>query len=199
MDILNRSLFKLKDLSLFTAFLEKKATKRETQKRNNTLIGMQAHFPSPQILWLEQGEHKPVGAFSQLGELCLLRCKCGPRPLDSLYSQLRTILKVKILVAQSCPSLCDPLDCNPPGSSVHEILQIRTLEWVAISSSKGSSWPRDQTQVSHIADGFFTLWTIRDALDSIIYVQIVQGLQRKTMTQGNLRKHNSKFFGKGNI
>ena len=91
------------------------------------------------------------------------------------------------------------MDCSLPGSSVREILQIKTLEWVAMPSSRGSSCPRDQTQVSHIADVFFTLWAIRDTLDSIIYVQIVQGLQRETMTQGSLRKHNSKSFGKGNI
>ena len=44
-----------------------------------------------------------------------------------------------VLVAQSCPTLCDPMDCSPPGSSVHGILQARILEWVAISFSRGSS------------------------------------------------------------
>ena len=48
-----------------------------------------------------------------------------------------------VLVAQSCPTLCDPMDCSLPGSSVHGILQARRLVWVAISSSKGSSRPRD--------------------------------------------------------
>ena len=48
-------------------------------------------------------------------------------------------------IAQSCPTLCDPVDCSPPGSSVHGILQARRLEWVAISFSRGSSQPRDQT------------------------------------------------------
>ena len=61
---------------------------------------------------------------------------------------------------QSCPTLCDPIDGNPPGSSVHGIFQARTLEWVAISSSSGSSWPRDQTHVScillHWPGRFFT-------------------------------------------
>ena len=46
---------------------------------------------------------------------------------------------------QSCPTLCDPIDCSPPGSSVHGILQARTLEWVAISFLRGSSWPKDST------------------------------------------------------
>ena len=49
-------------------------------------------------------------------------------------------------VAQLCPSLCDPMDCSPPGSSVHGIFQTRILEWVATSSSKGSSPPRDWTE-----------------------------------------------------
>ena len=74
---------------------------------------------------------------------------------------------------QSCPTLCDPRDGSPPGSPVPGILQARTLEWVAIYTvyrilqarilewvaipfSRGSSQPRDQTQVSHIAGGFFT-------------------------------------------
>ena len=54
---------------------------------------------------------------------------------------------VCVLVAQSCPTLCDPMDCSPPGSFVHEISKVRILEWVAISSSKGSSPPRDRTSV----------------------------------------------------
>ena len=56
------------------------------------------------------------------------------------------------------------MDCNPPGSSVHGILQARILEWVAISSSRGSSQPRDQIQVSCSAGGFFTIQATREAL-----------------------------------
>ena len=52
------------------------------------------------------------------------------------------------LVAQSCPTLCNPAACSPPVSSVHGTLQARRLEWVVISSSRGSSRPRDRTQVS---------------------------------------------------
>ena len=55
-------------------------------------------------------------------------------------------------VTQLCLTLCDPMDCSPPGSSVHGILQARILEWVAISFSRGSSQPSDRTQVSCIAD-----------------------------------------------
>ena len=50
-------------------------------------------------------------------------------------------------VAQSHPTLCDPMDCSLPGSSVHGIFQARVLEWVAISSSWGSSQPRDRTWI----------------------------------------------------
>ena len=53
---------------------------------------------------------------------------------------------------QSCPNLCEPRDCSPPGSSVHGIFQGGILEWVAISSSRGSSWSRDQNYVSCTVD-----------------------------------------------
>ena len=51
-----------------------------------------------------------------------------------------------VLVAQSCPTLCNPMDCSPPGSSVHRIFQSRILEWVAIAFSRRYSQPRDWTQ-----------------------------------------------------
>ena len=63
-----------------------------------------------------------------------------------------------------CPILCNPTDCNLSGYSDHGIFQARLLEWVAISFSRGSSWPRDQTQVSCIAGRRFTIWAIREAL-----------------------------------
>ena len=65
-------------------------------------------------------------------------------------------------VAQLCPTLCNPMVWSLPGSSVHGIVQARTLEWVAISFSRGSSWHRDQTQVSCIAGKFFTVWATRE-------------------------------------
>ena len=61
------------------------------------------------------------------------------------------------LVAESCPTLCDPTDCSPPDSSVHGILQARILERVAMSFFRGSSQPRDQTQASRIAGRRFTV------------------------------------------
>ena len=66
--------------------------------------------------------------------------------------------KWKELFVQSNLTLCDTVDCSLPDSSVHGILQARILEWVAMPSSRGSSWLRDQTQVSCITDRFFTIW-----------------------------------------
>jgi len=60
----------------------------------------------------------------------------------------RINLFVQPKLLQSCPTLCDLMDCSPPGSSVHGILQARVLEWVAMPSSRGSSRPRDRTHVS---------------------------------------------------
>ena len=70
-----------------------------------------------------------------------------------------------MLAAQSCPTPCNPVDCNPPGSCVHGILQARILEWVAISFSRGPSRHRDWTQVSYTAGRFFTDW----ASSSLLY------------------------------
>ena len=67
-------------------------------------------------------------------------------------------------VAQSCLTLCDPMDCSLPGSSVHEIFQARVLEWGAISFSRGSSQPRDWTRVSSIVGRRFTIWATREVL-----------------------------------
>ena len=60
-------------------------------------------------------------------------------------------------VTQFCPTVCDPMDCSLPGSSVHVIFQARKLQWVAIPFSRISSQPKDRTQVSCIAGRFFTI------------------------------------------
>ena len=65
-------------------------------------------------------------------------------------------------VTQSCPTPSDPMDCSPPGSSIHGSFQARVLEWVAISFSRGSFWPRDRIQVSCIEGRRFTLWATRE-------------------------------------
>ena len=71
-------------------------------------------------------------------------------------------VKAQVLVDQSCLTICNPMNCSPPGSSVHGILQARILEWVAIPFSRGSSQTRDQTQVCCIAGRFFTIWATRE-------------------------------------
>ena len=77
-----------------------------------------------------------------------------------LYIQIKLaedVCNVLCVVTQSCPTLCNPMDCSPPDPSVHGILQTRILEWVAISFSRGSSQPRDRTWVFHMTGRCFTL------------------------------------------
>ena len=66
--------------------------------------------------------------------------------------------KVKVLITQSCLTLCGPVDCSPPGYSAHGILQARILEWVAIPFPKGPSQP--------IAVRFFIIWATRKDLNT---------------------------------
>ena len=82
--------------------------------------------------------------------LLILRCHC--------FWAISWTVYMKVLVALSCATLCNPMDYSPPGSSVHGTLHARILEWVAISFSKGSSKPRDRTQVSCTAGRLFTIW-----------------------------------------
>ena len=73
-------------------------------------------------------------------------------------------------ILQACPTLCDPMDCSPPGSPVHGVLQARVLEWVAMPSSRGSSLSRDQTTSltpPALAGRFFTTSSTQEALYSV--------------------------------
>ena len=97
--------------------------------------------------WLKQlGTHAcAIGVLeSKSGQIFFYK---GPH---STYFWLWSLLQL-VLSAQLCPVLCDPLECLLPDSTILGILQARTLEWVVISSSRGSSQPRDQTQVSCIS------------------------------------------------
>ena len=78
-----------------------------------------------------------------------------------------SLIQQKVKVTQSCLILCDPMDCSPPGYSAHGILQVRILEQVAIPFSRGSSQPRDRTQVSCIAGGVFYCLSRQGSPDSI--------------------------------
>ena len=69
---------------------------------------------------------------------------------------------VCVWVTQLCLTLCGLMDYSPPGSSVRGILQARILKWIAISISRGSSWPRDWIWVSCIADRFFAVWATKE-------------------------------------
>ena len=77
-----------------------------------------------------------------------------PESLGTVDEQFEE--EVAVLVAQLCPTVCNPVDCSPPGSSVHGILQERMLKWVAISFSRGSSQPMVQTSTSCLAGRFLT-------------------------------------------
>ena len=107
-----------------------------------------------------------AGVFIFLHEarsFCVMRPSNGPGDgYNTALSQKELIgWRVEVKVAQSCPTPCDPMDYT-----VHGILQDRILEWVAFPFSKGSSQPRDWTQVSHIAGGFFTSWATREAQEN---------------------------------
>ena len=72
------------------------------------------------------------------------------------FMLLVSYLSCYCLVAKSCLTHCDPMDCSTPGSSIRGILQARILEGTAISFSRGFFWPRDWTHISSLAGGFFT-------------------------------------------
>ena len=90
-----------------------------------------------------------------------------------LPRDLAVFISLKVLVTQSCPILSDPVDCSPPGS-LHGIFQARILEWIAISFSRWSSWPRDWTQVSCIVGRFFTLWATQIFIVIILNSEVFQ-------------------------
>ena len=86
------------------------------------------------------------------------------------------------LLTQSCPTLCDPMDCSPLGSSVYGISQARILEWVFMPFSGGSSWPRDQTWVSCIGRQILYHWAAREAH------MLIRRPKSKTLTIRNFIK-----------
>ena len=109
------------------------------------------------------------------GDICVPMagsCCCTSETSTTLWSNYPPIKsKLRIFFTAICSvscsvvclTLCDFMDCSLSGSSVHEILQVGILEWVAIPFSRGSSWPRDWTQVSSIAGRSFTIWATREA------------------------------------
>ena len=108
-------------------------------------------------------------------------------------------------VAQSCPTLCEPMDCSLPGSSVHGIFQAIVREWTAISFSRGSSQPRDWTQTSHFVDRRFTIWATREvpifARQTSNYSHKVKSFQfsglKNTGTNGKVILSSTRGVGQG--
>ena len=99
------------------------------------------------------------GSWWWTGRPGVLRFIGSQRVGHNWATELNRTQKVKLKVAQLCPTLCDSMDYI-----VHGILQARILEWVAFPFCRGSSQPRNWTQVSRIAGGFFTGWATREAI-----------------------------------
>ena len=129
------------------------------------------------IPWTVAYQAPPSMGFSRQeywsGLLCLLPGDL-PQPRIEPTSLTFPVLAGGFLseVAQSCPTLCDPVDCSLSGSSVHGIFQARVLEWTAISFSRGSSWPRNRTQVSRIAGRRFAVWATREAQNRGLFLTV---------------------------
>ena len=117
-------------------------------------------WPSP---WDSPGQNTGVGSISLLQGIFPTQ-GLNPRPPNyrqTLYQLSHKEKKSE--VAQSYPTLCDLMDYSLSGSSIHGIFQTRILDWVAISFSRGYSWPRNRTQVSSTAGRCFTIWATREA------------------------------------
>ena len=87
---------------------------------------------------------------------------------ENALSPLETVLKCESEVVQSCLTLCDPMICSLPGSSVHGLFQARVLEWISISFSRGSSLPRDWTEVSNVVCRCVTIRATREAPETFL-------------------------------
>ena len=129
---------------------------------------MMSNVVRPALAWRRKSEVKNIRLnFNTLGEDTpigwLKNCFTAHVPPCIISVRLGLNWNYKVLVAQSCITLCGPMDCRPLGYSVHRIFQARILKWVAISFSRGSSWSRDQTHVLCIVGRFFTIWATGEA------------------------------------
>ena len=115
-------------------------------------------------MWTETADVKTVSKGTVRGRSYFWEWDRGSERNESTYFSFYTFQCVVLaFVAQPRPTLCDTMDCSPPGSSVCGILQARILGWITIPFSRGSSQPRDRTQVSCIFAGrFFTIWANRE-------------------------------------
>ena len=104
----------------------------------NTIL--QINCTSIKWKWKDRDSQNASGIRSSVWFVC---CLLPPLACKIHVGRNCVSCTLKVLVAQSCPTLCNPMDCSPLCSSVHGILQARLLEWVAIPCSRGTSWPRD--------------------------------------------------------
>ena len=111
-------------------------------------MGLQRTSQKRRLLWI-CAQLRPVKELVTIAPL-------HPPLLHQKHSGVFKFILTLCGCAQLWPTLCDPMDCSPSGSSVHGILQARILEQVAISFSRGSSWPRDRTRASRTAGRFFS-------------------------------------------
>ena len=99
-------------------------------------------------------DHQPLLSFMENTEIWIIIFLPTPVPTVilgyfSTHKGMCVCVHAKSL--QSCQTLCDPMDCSPPASSVHGILQARMLEWVAMPFSRGAFWPRDWTYIAYVS------------------------------------------------
>ena len=114
-----------------------------TPSSTGSLSSTPTSVPHPQVPW--GFESQGTNSKPRVPQSFMMGCKQPATDSRGRHCSLQR------KVAQSCLTLCDPMDCSLPGSSIHGTLQARVLEWVAISFSRGSSRSGDRTQVSHIA------------------------------------------------
>ena len=139
------------------------ATRQKLQKRHSPVSASGWCRADIQQIWvINQTVHFHLsnclrwGALQSLQRLftCVISTACG-------------------LVTKFCPTLCNPIDCSPPGFSVRGIFQIRTLEWAAISCSRESSWTRDQTHIFCTGRQILYCWATKEALSGIQKSQVL--------------------------
>ena len=136
-------------------------------------VKLLSHFRLLATPWTTANQDPPCMGFSRQEYWSRLPL---PSPASGLTSSLLQnhkivyALTVLSLVSQSYVTFCNPMDCTQPGSSVHGVLQARVLKCVVIPSSRGTSRPRNQIQVSHIANGFITIWATKESLTNMLWL-----------------------------
>ena len=137
----------------------------QTVKRLSTMWETWVRSLGREIPWRRKWQPTPVllprKSHGRRSLVSMGSQRVGHDRATSLYNLMWTPKwsEVKVKVAQLCLTLCDPMNY-----SVHGILQASILQWVAVPISRGSSQPRDRTQVSCVTGGFFTVWATREAL-----------------------------------